>query len=329
LLHRDCGTASNDCYAIYGNAQTGDYSGWFNGGRGVYSFSNDAGYSAFTGLATNDSGATLTTNLITGDVAGVEGHDGTGVAWTGSSNLNGVAGVYGWGRSGVAGVTSSKGSWGVVGLKLTSPTALGAFGVLGYGTYGTYAFGDSGASGTKTFVEPHPTDASKVIRYVSLEGNESGTYFRGTAQIINGEAVISVPEDFGIVTDAAGLTVQVTPVGAPAVVWVASEGLDQIVLQSKTDVKVHYLVQGVRKAYKDFQVIAPGQEFQPLSADSTIPGYLNAEARSRLIQNGTYNPDGTVNMRTAERMGWAEAWRVRAKEAAAVAKPAAATKKNQ
>ncbi len=37
--------------------------------------------------------------------------------------------------------------------------------------------------------------------------------------------------------------------------------------------------------------------------------FLTPEARRRLIANGTYNADGTVNMNTAERLGWAKAWR--------------------
>jgi hypothetical protein len=119
------------------------------------------------------------------------------------------------------------------------------------------------------------------------------------------------------VTDEAGLTVQVTPVGAPAVVWVASQDLDHIVLRSAKDVMVHYFAQGFRRAYKDLQSIADGDEYRPLSPDQTIPAPLSAEAKSRLIQNGTYNPDGTVNMATAERMGWAQKWRDDAAQAKA------------
>lgn len=43
-----------------------------------------------------------------------------------------------------------------------------------------YSSGDFGGTGARHFVEPHPTDATKVIRYVALEGPESGTYFLGT-----------------------------------------------------------------------------------------------------------------------------------------------------
>ncbi|HEX9147917.1 MAG TPA: hypothetical protein VF958_02025, partial [Thermoanaerobaculia bacterium] len=56
--------------------------------------------------------------------------------------------------------------------------------------------GNLTVAGTKSFIEPHPTDASKAIKYVSLEGPESGTYFRGRARFQNGMARIAVPEDF-------------------------------------------------------------------------------------------------------------------------------------
>jgi hypothetical protein len=277
------------------------------GGFGVVGSNLGTGKGIY-GLGISNDGVWGLTTATAGDVAGVTGTDHS-VSYTASGNLNGVAGVYGWGKTGVAGVTSAAGSWGVIGMKLTSPTVLGPFGMLGYSHYGVYALGDMGASGAKPFVEPHPTDPSKVIRYVALEGNESGTYFRGTAQIVNGEAVIPVPESFKIVTDEGGLTVQVTPVGAPAVVWVASQDLDQIVLRSAKDVTVHYLAQGFRRAYKDWEVIADGQEYRPNSPDQKIPDVLSAEAKRRLIQNGTYSPDGTVNMATAERLGWAQKWR--------------------
>ena len=41
-------------------------------------------------------------------------------------------------------------------------------------------------SGVKNLVEPPPTDPSKELRFVCLEGNEAGTYFRGQAQWIDG-----------------------------------------------------------------------------------------------------------------------------------------------
>jgi hypothetical protein len=46
--------------------------------------------------------------------------------------------------------------------------------------------------------------------------------------------------------------------------------------------------------------------------------------KARLIANGTYNPDGTINMTTAERVGWAQKWREQEEQDRAVAAARAA-----
>lgn len=224
--------------------------------------------------------------------------------------LGSVAGVRGEGAfRGTVGVAGPSGV-GVRGYSVDAAGTLQMHGSLGVGdTYGVFANGNLGATGTKTFVEPHPTDASKVIKFVSLEGPEAGTYFRGTASTRGGVCVIEVPEAFRMVTDDEGLTVQVTTVGSGAHAWVASESLERIVVRATADTKLHYLVQGVRKAYRDFEPVVPGDEFMPRSPEDTLPLWLSEEGRRRLVSNGTFHPDGTVNMETAERAGWAERWR--------------------
>jgi hypothetical protein len=191
---------------------------------------------------------------------------------------------------------------------------------LGYnpGTaYGVYAnIGTIACNGcTKLFVEPHPTDASKVIHYVSLEGNEAGTYFRGTARTSRGHAVIPVPEDFRLVTDEEGLTVQLTPVGAEATMYVVSEDLNQIVVHSSKDVTFHYLVQGIRPDYKNFKAILDGSEYMPEGPDARMPDAWPEKVKRALISNGTYNVDGTINRATAARLGWDKAWDQKARSA--------------
>jgi hypothetical protein len=252
---------------------------------------------------------------------------GSAVAISGTSNHNGVYGwggyygVYGWG--GYAGVTGGGYTYGVYGATAqgTGVYGSGYYGVYGEatthgvygsnstGSWGVYSAGDLAATGTKSFVEPHPTDPTKTIRYVALEGPEAGTYFRGTARTVGRQAVIEVPETFRIVTAEEGLTVQLTPVGEFAQMAVFSQDLNQIVVRSTREVTFHYLVQGVRRAFNDWQVVAEGQEFRPASPDQKMPSWLTEEAKSRLISNGTYNSDGTVNMSTAERLGWAQKWR--------------------
>jgi hypothetical protein len=207
----------------------------------------------------------------------------------------------------------------------TTGTAVNAYGTLGYyagGTtyYGVYANGDFGGTGAKFFIEPHATDPSREVRYVALEGPEAGTYFRGTARTQAGEAVIEVPESFRQVTDEEGMTVQVTPIGELAMVAVMSQDLNQVVVHSSKDVSFHYLVQGVRHGYKNYEPIVESGDFVPSKADARIPAYLNDAQKAKLIANGTYNADGTVNMRTAERMGWTTMWKRQA-EAQNVAKP--------
>ena len=246
---------------------------------------------------------------ITSDGAGVLGRSTAGTPPV-IASLSSTAGVRGEGGSrGVIGVAGPSGI-GVRGFSVDAAGILQMYGSLGQGnSYGVYANGNLGASGTKTFVEPHPTDPSKVIKFVSLEGPEAGTYFRGSSSTRGGACVIEVPESFRIVTDEEGLTVQVTTVGSGAHAWVESESLDRIVVRASADTKLHYLVQGVRKAYRDFQPVVSGDEFMPRSPEDTLPLWLSEEGRRRLVSNGTFHPDGTVNMETAERAGWAERWR--------------------
>jgi hypothetical protein len=243
------------------------------------------------------------------DAAGVLGRTTVGTPPI-ISDIASPAGVRGEGASrGTVGIAGPSGV-GVRGYSVDAAGTLQMYGSLGQGnSYGVYASGNLGASGTKTFVEPHPTDPSKVIKFVSLEGPEAGTYFRGTSSTRGGVCVIEVPESFRMVTDEEGLTVQVTTVGSPARAWVESESLDRIVVRASADTKLHYLVQGVRKAYRDFQPVVPGDEFMPSSPEDTLPLWLSEEGRRRLVSNGTFHPDGTVNMETAERAGWARRWR--------------------
>lgn len=215
---------------------------------------------------------------------------------------------------GVVGYSSATRHGGVIGAMVDSSGTVGNYGVLGTSTYGVLAFGNLGATGTKTFVDPHPTDASKVIRYVALEGPEAGTYFRGRGRFRGGKAVIDVPESFRLTSEPEGLTVHVTPVGGFAQVAVMQESLDGIVVQATRDVEFTYIVHGVRRGYADFEPIGPGDEFRPNNPADTLPSHLSAEQKKRLVENGTYNADGSVNLETAAARGWIEAWQARVKE---------------
>ena len=250
--------------------------------------------------------------------AGVFGVDGTGDP--GSGVLTRSAGVRGASTSG-EGVVGISRTLGVYGQLVDSGGFPLSAGFLGYSsTVGVQFANGLAGTGTKSFVEPHPTDASKVIRYVSLEGPESGTYFRGRGRFQRGLATIELPEDFQIVTDPESLSIQVTPIGEMANFAVVRIGIDGVVVKGSRDVEFFYTVNGVRRAYNHWDPIQENEKFfVPESPEAKLPRYLSDEERGRLIANGTYNADGTVNMETAERLGWAKAWRGREEQAKAAA----------
>jgi hypothetical protein len=278
------------------------------------------------------------TDLNLTDGSGVMGYATSGVTW-GVKGLNSgttansggvlgiasarptspaqlVAGVRGESNLGlgVLGLASGSIGAGVQGLFLDSQGTVLRGANLGTNTYGMWALGNTGASGTKSFVDPHPTDPSKVVRFISLEGPEAGTYFRGRGRFVRGKAVIEVPEAFRITTEEEGLTVHLTPIGQPAMVAVTRQSLAAIEATATRDVEFSYVVYGVRRGYKDFQPIDDGTEFVPETADARIPAYLNETQKQRLIDNGTYHVDGTVNLETAVRLGWEKGWAERERQ---------------
>lgn len=280
---------------------------------GVFGQTNDGagGHAGVLGYAPAGTGRIYGVRGVTGstsnDAAGVRGTDGGGSVQSSNWSSAGVRGesVTGTGVLGLSSSSSSAhcGVWGY-------STSGGDFGALGCGSAGVTGTSVA-ATGNTSFVEPHPSDASVMIRYTSLQGNESGTYFRGRGKFQNGIAVIEVPEDFRIVTDPEGLSVQVTPIGQLATVAVESIGLDRIVVKASRNVEFFYTVNGIRSAYKDSRPIAEVGMFVPRSPDDPMPAYLPKALRERLISNGTYTADGKVNMETARRLGWDKHWEKR------------------
>jgi hypothetical protein len=288
-----------------------------NGAAGVYGEAY-----ATTGY---NFGGKFYTSSPSADSAGVKGVSGygdplgddldCGSCWT--AGVRGVDNAIG-SAYGVLGVSKGAGVGGVL-LQTGNPFFTDAAGFLGYriggSSYGVFHYAGSGGTGTKSFIEPHAHDPSKVIRYISLEGPEAGTYFRGRSRFERGVAVIDVPEDFRLVTDEEGLTVQVTPIGEMASVAVVSIGLDRIVVKSSRNVEFFYLVNGVRKSFKEHQPIEESLVFMPEKAETRIPSYLSVGQKELLIRNGTYRSDGTVNLETARRLGWDRIWERRTRQA--------------
>jgi hypothetical protein len=272
------------------------------------------------------------------------GNNGTGSGGRfqsagGASNSSGVVGVTSpnptiagpYNPAGVRGESSGYGvlgvssNEGVAGSLVTGAGAELVYGSLGLavgtdptcpstpcgGPWGVFAGGNLGATGTKHFLDPHPDDPKLAIAYISLEGPEAGTYFRGRARFQNGMARIAVPEHFRLVTDPEGLTVQITPIGGLATVGVVRADLHEIVVQASRNLEFSYLVHGVRSTFKDVNPVRALGDFMPRSADAKLPLWLSPAQKRVLIENGTYNADGTVNTETARRLGWDRMWEER------------------
>lgn len=180
-------------------------------------------------------------------------------------------------------------------------SGVGVLGQAGSGGTAIFAVGDLGATGVKSFVQPHPFDPSKEIRFVCLEGNESGTYFRGSGRLVNGRAIVVVPEAFRLVTEDEGLTVQLTGLGRGDL-WIERKDLDEIHVAGERDIAFDYLVNGVRRGHAGFQAIRENRSFVPHVRGEV---YASPDAvRELLVENGTLNADFTPSERTARRMGW-------------------------
>ena len=291
----------------------GYFTNQYNNNVGFEAIGN---HSAQMGLFSNLSTAPTTYGL-TGMTASIG---------TLSAGVKGVAGdgpptiVSNEPHAGVIGL--SKNATGVYGLSefigvqghIHSPAGASlSTGFVGYtptaGTnYGLYSDGDAHVQGTftattKSFVEPHPLDASKEIRYISVEAPSAEIYFRGTAQIAQGITRIDVPEHFRLVARPGSYATMVTPVGSMATVAVVSEDESGIVIQASRNVKVHYVVYAERASYAGHEPVIENVHFRP-DAEGSFGAALPESYRQILVRNKSINPDGTVNADTAKRLGW-------------------------
>jgi len=190
-------------------------------------------------------------------------------------------------------------------------------------TYAGYFSGNVTVTGTLTkgggsFVQPHPTDPSKEINYRFFEGPENAIFERGVAKLVDGTAVIDMPEHFRIVAEETGISVQLTPRSVDSKGLCAVEvGRDRIVVREigggDGNYDFDYFVTALRGGYKPHEPIQANQHFRP-DAHATIQDFEDgfskvegedaAVARDLMIKNGLMNPDGTLNRAKVLELGW-------------------------
>lgn len=157
----------------------------------------------------------------------------------------------------------------------------------------------------KSFIHPHPNNPNQVIEFVCLEGNESGTYFRGTARVRGGVAEIEIPEEWKLVTAREKLTVHLTPIRSLARMAVWEMRRERITVRADEDCEFSYIVHGLRRGFEDHQPIKPNAgEFRPRVLGIPYGQEYSRAYRNLLVENGTLNTDYTPNVQTAMKRGW-------------------------
>lgn len=169
---------------------------------------------------------------------------------------------------------------------------------------GIYSSGRFTATGTKNFVHPHPDDPSKMLRFTCLEGNEAGTYFRGRTRLVDGRALIAIPDAWRCVTARDGISVQVTPVKSFAQIAVFEATRERIEVRGTADCEFFYTVQGVREGFEDEEVVVPNTAFRPERRGEVFGKEYPQAFRDLLVRNGILKADYTPNEATARALGW-------------------------
>jgi hypothetical protein len=139
--------------------------------------------------------------------------------------------------------------------------------VTNYGSESVYGslevYGSLAVYDTKNFIQPHPTDTTKVIKYIAIESGEALTVARGTANTVSGKAIIELPEHFKLViSNDAPITVILTPENAPVTLYTKEKSDSIIIVGMKDsdirefgDVPFAFQVTGVRDGFEDEEVI--------------------------------------------------------------------------
>ena len=105
-----------------------------------------------------------------------------------------------------------------------------------------------------------PSDNNVYVANTALQGTEAGTYIRGTAQLINGSVIVSLPDYFTQTIIANNITVMITPLSADskgiAVINKSAGGFTaKELFQGQGNYEFDYEVKGIRKGYENEPIL--------------------------------------------------------------------------
>ena len=294
------GSASNIVYGVYGHTGASAHS------RAVYGWTTGGSAAAVYGeRPTTNFGYGVYGKVGGGFAVYGETRSGTGGYFSASEGV----GVQGFGSTTVGtGVRAVAGFIGVDG-RATATNRVTYAGIFrqaaNSSSYGVYCSGRLHATSTKSFLNPHPSDPSKNIQFYCLEGNENGTYFRGSSRTVGRRAELSIPKEWIEASEAHSITVQLTAIGSAARVYVESKSRERIVIASTSDCAFDYQVNGIRRGYSEYEAyVAATPGFIPEVRGVPFGLQYPKALRDVLVKNGTLNADYTPNEATARKMGW-------------------------
>ncbi len=133
---------------------------------------------------------------------------------------------------------------------------------------------DPNQSVFKTFIINHPQHDERYLVHASLEGPEGGIYYRGSAQLENGQARVTLPVYFEALAREDGRTIQLTNV----------DGFDRLAVKTQDGAKIAegaFVVVSEDPGsaqHFDWEVKAvrsdgPPLEVEPLKSDIAVSGF--------------------------------------------------------
>lgn len=126
---------------------------------------------------------------------------------------------------------------------------------------GIWVTGTIGATGAKTFNIPHPLGGERRLVHACLEGPENGVFYRGEAELVDGRAIVELPDYFEALTFDDDRSVLLTQVdeGGELALLAASRVVDgKFSIRSNVSAAiVSWEVKAVRRAGVDRLDVEP------------------------------------------------------------------------
>ncbi|HKQ98002.1 MAG TPA: hypothetical protein VJV75_09010, partial [Candidatus Polarisedimenticolia bacterium] len=153
----------------------------------------------------------------------------------------------------------------------------------------------------KAFAQNDPTDPARQVIFIALEGDEAGTYTRGTGRIHRGEARLDLDPAFTAVTNPdVGLTAIVTPRGSVVPVAIESLTADALVVRGDRRLAegtiVDYVVYGLRLGFEAHPAVQAKQSEAPLPPESVTPADPASPLARFAAMRGSVDPGGAPDL---------------------------------